>query len=145
VYSTSFTNSPTFLKKSVSLETLNNVSPGPCTWLHISFFLSVPPYGAREAELETIFDVKHLKGSEHFLDTQCESNTLFLDLHFSYHHEISADRFPILLGKFISEKVYHGKLRSWSGHKIVDHSCISFIDVSKGKETKQGNSFKVSV
>lgn len=111
--------------------------------LIVSLFLSVPPYGASEAELETIFEVKHLKRTAHFLDTQCKSDTPFFDLHFSYRHGVSADRLPVPLGKFISDKVYQGKLRSC--HKIVDHSCISFIDVAKGKETKQGNSFKVGV
>ena len=26
----------------------------------------------------------------------------------------------------------------------MDYSCLAFIDVSKGEETKQGNSFEVS-
>ena len=68
---------------------------------------------------------------------------LCLDRPSSYPHNIAADRLPAPLGKFISEEVYLGKLRSC--HKIVDHSCTTFIDVSKGEETKQGNSYKVSV
>ena len=58
-------------------------------------------------------------------------------------YDITADRLPIPLGEFISEKVYLGKLRSC--HEIVDYSCISFIDVAKGEETKVGNSYQVSV
>ena len=49
----------------------------------------------------------------------------------------------MLLGEFISEKVYNGKLRSC--HEIVDYSCITFIDVHKGEELRQGNSYQVSV
>ena len=47
------------------------------------------------------------------------------------------------LGGFISETIYEGRLRS--SHNIVDHSCIVFIDVGKGKETWQGKSYKVSI
>jgi regulator of nonsense transcripts 1 len=100
----------------------------------------VPPYGSEEAGLETIFDVKHLEKNAYFLNTQCNQSsfsqsTLFLLL-------FSADRLPIPLGDFISEKVYNGKLRS--EHKIADYSCIAFIDVLKGGETKQGSSWLVS-
>jgi regulator of nonsense transcripts 1 len=52
------------------------------------------------------------------------------------------DRLPIPLGEFASENVYDGKLRS--KHKIADYSCIAFIDVWKGEETKQGSSWLVS-
>jgi len=38
----------------------------------------LPPYGAGEAGLETIFDVKHLKRSAYFLNTQCDPNPPFL-------------------------------------------------------------------
>ena len=34
----------------------------------------VPPYGAAEAGLETIFDVKHLEKKSCFLDTQCNQS-----------------------------------------------------------------------
>jgi hypothetical protein len=67
-------------------------------------------------------------------------NPLFLDRQFII---FAADRLPVPLGEFISEEVYLGKLRSC--HKIVDHSCVAFIDVSKGEEMKEGNSYKVSV
>ncbi|KAI0251231.1 P-loop containing nucleoside triphosphate hydrolase protein [Lactifluus subvellereus] len=79
----------------------------------------LPPYGAEEANLETIFDVKHLDKTSYFLGTQY--------------------RLPVPLGQFISENVYDGKLHS--DHKIVDHSCIAFVDVQKGKEIKQGMSY----
>jgi regulator of nonsense transcripts 1 len=36
------------------------------------FSRSVPPYGAEQASLETIFDVKHLKKTSYFLNTQCK-------------------------------------------------------------------------
>jgi hypothetical protein len=53
---------------------------------------------------------------------------------------MAADRLPIPLGKFISDKVYNGKLRS---HNIVDYSCIKFVDVRKGNERKKGSSYEV--
>ncbi|KAH9976258.1 P-loop containing nucleoside triphosphate hydrolase protein [Lactifluus volemus] len=80
----------------------------------------LPPYGAETAELQTIFDIKHLEKRSHFLDTQY--------------------RLPTPLGGFISEMVYSGKLRSC--HKIVDYSCIKFIDVRKGNERKKGSSYE---
>jgi hypothetical protein len=65
---------------------------------------------------------------------------LFLSL---AHTDIASDRLPIPLGEFISEKVYNGKLRSC--HKIVDYSCIAFVDVWKGEERKRGSSYEVSI
>jgi hypothetical protein len=56
---------------------------------------------------------------------------------------MTADRLPIALGKFISDKVYNGKLRPC--HEIVDYSCIRFIDVWKGDEREQGKSYEVRV
>jgi regulator of nonsense transcripts 1 len=56
---------------------------------------------------------------------------------------IILDRLPVPLGMFISKNVYDGNLHS--NHKIVDHSCIAFVDVQKGTETKQGNSYRAGV
>jgi hypothetical protein len=56
---------------------------------------------------------------------------------------IILDRLPVPLGEFISKTVYDGKLHS--DHKIVDHSCIAFVDVQKGKEAKLGTSYMVSL
>ena len=99
----------------------------------------VPPYGSEEAGLETIFDVRQLKKKANFLDTQCNQSSSSR-LRVSYF--FLADRLPIHLGKFISGKVYDGKLQS--EHEIADYSCIAFIDVWKGKEMKRGNSYLVS-
>ncbi|KAI0251227.1 AAA domain-containing protein [Lactifluus subvellereus] len=80
------------------------------------------PYGAEAADLQTIFDVEHLKGQAHFLDTQC-------------------DRPPSrALGRVYLQEGYNGKLRSC--HRIVDYSCIAFVDVWKGEERKRGNSYE---
>jgi hypothetical protein len=98
----------------------------------------VPPYGSGEAGLETIFDVKHLKKKAYFLDTQC--NLRFFPVYASLI--FCADRLPIPLGEFISKNVYDGKLRS--KHSIADYSCVTFINVSKGRETKKGSSYLVS-
>lgn len=54
----------------------------------------------------------------------------------------NADRMPIPLGTFISEEVYNNKLRS--EHRIDDMGCVAFVDVSKGREEKCGNSWRVS-
>lgn len=56
--------------------------------------------------------------------------------------KLDADRMPVPLGMFISEEVYNKKLRS--EHKISDMGCVAFVDVTKGREEKCGNSWKVS-
>ena len=98
----------------------------------------VPPYGAAEAGLETIFDVKHLKKKSDFLDTQCNQNSFSQPTLLLF---FSTDRLPIPLGGFISEKVYGGRLQS--KHEITDYSCIAFIDEWKGGERKLGSSYLV--
>jgi hypothetical protein len=60
-----------------------------------------------------------------------------------YPNCVAPDRFPVTLGGFISETVYEGRLNS--SHEIVDHSCIAFIDVEKGKEESRGISYKASI
>ncbi|CCM06043.1 uncharacterized protein FIBRA_08289 [Fibroporia radiculosa] len=80
----------------------------------------LPPFGKDNApDIQTIFDLKHLKPQAHFLDTQY--------------------RMPAPLGNFISHNVYNSKLRSV--HRIKDASCIVFVDVAKGTEAKSGNSW----
>ncbi len=99
----------------------------------------VPPYGSGEAGLDTIFDIKHLKKKAYFLDTQCNQTSSSKPTHLLF---FSTDRMPIRLGGFISENVYNGKLQS--KHQIADYSCIAFIDVWKGEETRRGSSYLVS-
>ncbi|RPD58077.1 P-loop containing nucleoside triphosphate hydrolase protein [Lentinus tigrinus ALCF2SS1-7] len=83
----------------------------------------LPPYGQETApQMKTVFDIKHLKPSAYFLNTQY--------------------RMPVPLGKFISEEVYNSKLKS--EHRIVDYSCVSFVDVRKGQEQSVGSSWRVS-
>jgi len=55
----------------------------------------------------------------------------------------SLDRLPVPLGGFISQAIYEGKLQS--SHDIVDHSCVVFIDVGKGKEAWRGKSYQASI
>ena len=102
----------------------------------------VPPYGQDIAsELQSIFDVKHLKARAYFLNSQCA---------YSNHYQSAVlmifrpctDRMPVPLGEFISEHVYNHKLQSL--HSIRDTSCIKFVDVSKGIEQQQGKSWTVS-
>ncbi|KAI0712798.1 P-loop containing nucleoside triphosphate hydrolase protein [Cerioporus squamosus] len=81
----------------------------------------LPPYGQETApQMKTIFDIKHLKPSAYFLNTQY--------------------RMPIPLGQFISEEVYNSKLKSV--HKISEKSCVSFVDVRKGQEQSVGSSWR---
>lgn len=88
LYSTSTTwNSSKF----VSLEIQNNVS----SVLRISdnrtistyFLILVPPYQAEQAGLQTIFEVKQLRRTKYFLNTQCEPlllSTHLVDLKLYY-------------------------------------------------------------
>ena len=52
-----------------------------------------------------------------------------------------ADRMPVPIGSFISEHVYEGKLQS--EHPLVEHDCVTFVDVRKGTEERVGSSWKV--
>jgi hypothetical protein len=49
---------------------------------------------------------------------------------------------PVPLGKFISEKVYGGKLQSQ--HPLKSPRCCRFVDVAHGQEELQGHSWIVS-
>ena len=103
----------------------------------------VPPYGASEANLQTIFEVKHLSKTSYFLDTQCEHYHGFTTVDLLRPDITASDRLPVPLGGFISETIYESKLHS--SHNIVDHPCIVFIDVKKGREARQGKSYKASI
>ncbi|THH13352.1 hypothetical protein EW146_g6849 [Bondarzewia mesenterica] len=90
--------------------------------LKVCFFgdpKQLPPYGSEQAKLETIFEIKHLRKTAYFLNTQY--------------------RMPVPLGGFISTKVYDNKLRS--KHSIQDLNCVRFVNVSKGWENKSGTSY----
>ncbi|KII84122.1 hypothetical protein PLICRDRAFT_32539 [Plicaturopsis crispa FD-325 SS-3] len=54
--------------------------------------------------------------------------------------QVTEDRMPIPISKFISDKVYDSKLRS--EHSISGMSCLSFVDVGKGREEQSGLSWK---
>ncbi|KAL5478689.1 hypothetical protein ACEPAI_1966 [Sanghuangporus weigelae] len=80
----------------------------------------LPPFGKDAAPtLQSVFDVRHLKPTAYFLNTQY--------------------RMPVSLGRFISEAVYDSKLRS--EHDVKTHSCIAFIDVSLGEEEDDKKSY----
>ncbi|RDB17534.1 hypothetical protein Hypma_001245 [Hypsizygus marmoreus] len=80
----------------------------------------LPPFGQDKVpQLRTIFDIEFLSRSAGFLDVQY--------------------RMPVQLGNFISRYVYQGKLKS--NHGLNDTSCVAFIDVSKGEETRSGFSW----
>ncbi|KAG6840404.1 hypothetical protein C0991_006913 [Blastosporella zonata] len=80
----------------------------------------LPPFGRNDLpEIKTIFDLPHLQESAGFLDTQY--------------------RMPVPLGHFISRYVYKCRLKS--EHSIKTASCVSFVDVSKGEESRSGVSW----
>ncbi|KAI0343425.1 P-loop containing nucleoside triphosphate hydrolase protein [Trametopsis cervina] len=80
----------------------------------------LPPFGQDAVpQLQSIFDVKHLKPQAYFLNTQY--------------------RMPVPLGNFISHAVYNSELKS--NHAIQDTSCIAFIDAAKGQEVQSGKSW----
>ncbi|KAF9803982.1 hypothetical protein IEO21_09498 [Rhodonia placenta] len=80
----------------------------------------LPPYGKETAPgIQTIFDIEHLNAAAFFLNTQY--------------------RMPQPVGQFISQHIYRSRLRS--KHDIEDMSCVQFVDVFKGEETKVGSSW----
>jgi hypothetical protein len=49
---------------------------------------------------------------------------------------------PTPIGNFISQRVYGSRLKSV--HPVQHHSCLRFVDVSRGREEKAGQSWKVT-
>ncbi|KAI0042713.1 P-loop containing nucleoside triphosphate hydrolase protein [Auriscalpium vulgare] len=81
----------------------------------------LPPYGHEFAQLQSVFDVRHLKKSSYLLDTQY--------------------RMPARLGQFLSDHVYEKKLISH--RKDSSTGCVTFVDVASGQEEQEGTSWKV--
>ncbi|RXW22820.1 hypothetical protein EST38_g3022 [Candolleomyces aberdarensis] len=84
----------------------------------------LPPHGQEELEeLQSIFEVPHLKNHVVFLDTQY--------------------RMPPEIGGIISDAIYSSKLKSNPCHPVTSDtiSCY-FIDVPKGRESKAETSWK---
>lgn len=80
----------------------------------------LPPYGQEEiSTLQSIFEVKHLSKKALLLDTQY--------------------RMPGVIGDFISQKVYNGKLRTCHANAVK--SPCRFIDVERGQEKQSGKSW----
>ncbi|KAG6862498.1 hypothetical protein C0995_000045 [Termitomyces sp. Mi166 len=78
------------------------------------------PYGRGDIpELQSIFEMSHLRQGAILLDTQY--------------------RMPTPIGNFISREVYGGRLKSI--HPIEAWLSCSFIDVATGREEKYGNSW----
>ncbi|CAK5268392.1 unnamed protein product [Mycena citricolor] len=76
------------------------------------------PYGQSEVTgLQSVFEREHLRENAVFLDTQW---------------------MPRQLGTFISKSVYGSKLKTIHS---IDSPCCRFLDVSKGREEKQGSSW----
>ncbi|KAJ4477546.1 P-loop containing nucleoside triphosphate hydrolase protein [Lentinula aciculospora] len=94
--------------------------------LKVCFFgdpKQLPPFGQEKAKnLQSIFDLEHLKLTSYFLNVQY--------------------RMPIPLGDFISKQVYEARLRS--SHLITVNTCVRFVDTLRGIEEKSGSSWTVS-
>jgi regulator of nonsense transcripts 1 len=102
----------------------------------------VPPHGQEDLQdLQSIFEVSHLKKHMVFLDTQCLF-VLFLFLNI-YSYWI-LDRMPPQIGNIISAAVYDDKLKSNPLHPVTDQTTACyFIDVSGKEASLSGGSFKV--
>jgi hypothetical protein len=103
----------------------------------------VPPYGQEDLQdLQSIFEIAHLRKQVLFLNTQCQqfnSNFFFFGL------LLSVDRMPPQIGRVISEAVYEHKLKSNSLHPITDEVlACRFIDVP-GVEKKNPSSGSIVV
>ncbi|KAF7327653.1 AAA-12 domain-containing protein [Mycena kentingensis (nom. inval.)] len=83
----------------------------------------LPPYGQEDLQdLQSIFEVTHLQGKTHFLDTQY--------------------RMPPQIGAFISSKVYDNKLKSNPKHPVLDTEVACyFINVGGAKELLTNNTY----
>ncbi|KAF9451888.1 P-loop containing nucleoside triphosphate hydrolase protein [Macrolepiota fuliginosa MF-IS2] len=80
----------------------------------------LPPYGQGDIKsIQSIFELPHLRKQAIFLDTQY--------------------RMPVPIGKFISQKVYGGRLKTV--HPITSNRCCRFVDVSHGQEKRRGTSW----
>jgi hypothetical protein len=110
----------------------------------ITFFgdpKQLPPFGSDDIHnIDSIFDIKHLKQGALFLNTQCK----WYESHIQSEIVIvsALDRMPEALGNFISQNVYESRLKS--EHSSKSPSCVAFVDVNKGWEIKDGFSWKVS-
>jgi len=120
----------------VSIKSLNILS---------LFFLKVPPHGQEDLhDLQSIFEVSHLKKHVVFLDTQC----LFVIFIFlKYYSSVEfLDRMPPQIGKIISEAVYENKLKSNPLHPVTDQTIACyFIDVPGKESSLSGGSFKAFI
>lgn len=128
-------------RKYVSSEIRNSVSVAWLTFMFCVHILLVPPYGKETAPgIQTIFDIEHLNAAAFFLNTQCKSGVQ-QTLSWWILTLSPQDRMPQPVGQFISQHIYRSKLRS--KHDIEDMSCVQFVDVFKGEETKVESSWMV--
>ncbi|KAF5359600.1 hypothetical protein D9756_003108 [Leucocoprinus leucothites] len=80
----------------------------------------LPPYGQSDVEgLQSVFELSHLRSRALFLDTQY--------------------RMPLVIGDVISKEVYDRRLKSL--HAISAKTCCQFVNVTNGRERRQGKSW----
>jgi len=128
-------------------ETTSSVSRRSTIALSVTQLLVVPPHGQDDLQnLQSIFEIEHLRESCTFLDTQCAyigSQHIARGLLI----QLSLDRMPPQIGEFISQYIYDGRLLSDARH-VVPSSDIAcrFIDVNGIERLdKDGKSSHVSV
>lgn len=110
----------------------------------------MPPYQASSIrEIQSVFELPHLKKDALFLDTQCELKGRKFARQISISPDVTypsliPDRMPSFLADFISRTVYAGLLKS--GATVSDKKdCVTFIDCDQGQEQALGFSFTVRV
>ena len=92
---------------------------------------SVPPHGAAQlGDIESVFEIRHIRQNAMFLNTQCK----WIYFRSPYHYWIckNPDRMPVPIGDFLSSEFYNNKLQSF--HRITSPNCVRFIDVVNGGE-----------
>lgn len=101
----------------------------------------MPPYGQEDLkDLQSIFEIAHLRQQILFLDIQCK----YYFFSSSYFLTTYLDRMPPQIGDIISEAVYEGKLKSYDKHPITSEvTACYFVNIANGTEEQSGTSFKV--
>jgi hypothetical protein len=101
----------------------------------------VPPFGQEDLQdLQSIFEVTHLRKYVLFLDIQCK---IFFSIWWLCNDiDLSPDRMPPQIGDIISDAVYEKKLKSNPNHPITNEvTACYFVNILEGKEKQCNKSF----
>jgi len=104
----------------------------------------VPPFGQEDLQdLQSIFEIAHLRKYGLFLDIQCEIYLCLMTLD-SGIISFTLDRMPPQIGDIISEAVYENKLKSNPNHPITSEITACYFVNIAGKEKQCDKSFMAS-